>query len=164
VGSFPALLARPDFFKFCFVRHPFTRLVSCYLDKIAGNRVQKREILAHMGLPTHDLTIAVSFRDFVRAVVEQPIVNMDPHWRPQFYQTMQATITYDFVGRFENLGTDLAVAGARISPEFGRYLVDERRHATQTAERRETLLTAGIKAQLRKKYRIDLDRFGYAGE
>jgi sulfotransferase famil protein len=33
VGSFRNLLNRPDYIKFCFVRNPYTRLLSAYLDK-----------------------------------------------------------------------------------------------------------------------------------
>src|SRR5579862_1067334 len=100
VGSFRKLINRPEIFKFCFVRHPFTRLLSCYLDKIQRNRPQKAAILRQVGFPEDRLDTVLTFDQFVRAVVEQPISLMDPHWRVQYYQTMQVGIKYDFIGRF----------------------------------------------------------------
>ena len=43
------LLHSRDFFVFCFVRNPYTRLLSAYLDKIVKGLTPKRNILAAMG-------------------------------------------------------------------------------------------------------------------
>ncbi len=164
VPSFRNLLADESFFKFCFVRNPFTRLLSSYLDKFQRNRPQKIEILRQLGLPDHRLDTPVSFEQFVKAVVEQPVALMDAHWRVQYYQTMQSGITYDFIGRFERFAEDMRVAGGRIAQDFGSYLGAEIYNGTDAASAAEHYLTKDIKTEIRRKYQIDFEHFGYEAE
>jgi dermatan 4-sulfotransferase 1 len=164
VPSFPDLLADEAFFKFCFVRNPFTRLLSCYLDKIQRNRPQKAAILRQLGLPDHRLDAPVSFEQFVKAVVEQPAALMDVHWRAQYYQTLQAGIKYDFIGRFERFAEDMRIAGGRIAEDFGSYFGGEVYNGTDAGAAAEHYLTMDLKKDIRRKYEIDFEYFGYAGE
>ncbi|MBD0335929.1 MAG: sulfotransferase family 2 domain-containing protein [Cyanobacteria bacterium Co-bin13] len=48
VGPLDAFLSRSDIFKFCFVRNPYTRVLSCYLDKIAAPHPIKAQILRQL--------------------------------------------------------------------------------------------------------------------
>ena len=162
VPSFRDLLADEAFFKFCFVRNPFTRLLSCYLDKIQRNRPQKAAILRQLGLPEHRLEAPVSFEQFVKAVVEQPVTLMDGHWRVQYYQTLQPGIRFDFIGRFERLAQDMRIAGGRIAQDFGSYFGGEVYNGTDAGAAAEHYLTADLKREIRRKYEIDFEHFGYA--
>ena len=162
VGSFRALLASPAMFKFCFVRHPFTRLLSCYLDKIQRNRPQKAAILRQLGLSEEKLETPVTFEQFISAVTEQPVSQMDSHWRVQYYQTMQAGIKYDFIGRFEKFSDDARILDERISPEFSACLRPESRNATNAATKFDYYLTAGLKDAIYRKFRMDFDYFEYS--
>jgi hypothetical protein len=161
VGSFRDLLNNPRMFKFCFVRHPFTRLLSCYLDKIQRNRPQKAEILRQLGLPEDKLDTPVSFGQFVSAVVEQPVSAMNHHWRAQYYQTMQDGIQYDFIGRFEQLEEGMRVLEERISPELARCLRPESRNATEARTESENYLTDELKEAIYQKFHLDFEHFGY---
>ena len=88
VGSFTQLLNNPSFVKFCFVRHPYSRLLSAYLDKIVRDKgPAKANVLTLLG--GSDLNQEVSFEDFINVICEQPVIQMDDHWRVQYYQTMQ---------------------------------------------------------------------------
>jgi hypothetical protein len=148
-------------FKFCFVRHHFTRLLSCYLDKIQRNRPQKAEILRQLGLPEDKLDTPVSFGQFVSAVVEQPVSAMNHHWRAQYYQTMQDGIQYDFIGRFEQLEEGMRVLEERISPELARCLRPESRNATEARTESENYLTDELKEAIYQKFHLDFEHFGY---
>ncbi len=66
-------------FVFSFVRNPYARLRSAYLNKIVQpqKRGQHRE---NAGFRRNQLP---QFRDFVLAVCEQAPAEQDPHWRPQ---------------------------------------------------------------------------------
>jgi dermatan 4-sulfotransferase 1 len=161
VGSFRKLLNNPDYLKFCFVRHPYSRLLSAYLDKILRNRNVKRQVLYQLGRATDDLTAYVSFAEFIEAVYEQPISAMDGHWYTQYYQTMQDAISYDFVGRFERLEEDLRLVGARLSPKFDLYLTAERRHATGADAVVDKYYTDDLRDKVFHKYRKDFEYFGY---
>jgi len=161
VGSFARLLNDGRYFKFCFVRHPFTRLLSAYLDKIRRNRIQKEDILRQLGLPLSALNKDISFADFVKAVVEQPISMMNPHWRIQYYQTMQTGIHYDFIGRFEQFAEDFRAIGKKLSPDFEKYFVVDQRDATDAAAAINEYLTDELKGLIYQKYKRDFDHFGY---
>jgi dermatan 4-sulfotransferase 1 len=162
VGSFRKLIHSRDMFKFCFVRHPFTRLVSCYLDKIQRNRPQKSQILRLLGLPEERLDTPVSFAQFISAVVEQPVSGMDAHWRVQYYQTMQAGIKYDFIGRFERFGDDVRVLDERIAPQFSACLPAGVRNATGAMAEGAQYLTSDLKEAIYRKFQPDFECFGYS--
>ena len=95
----------PDYFKFTFVRNPWDRLVSCYLEKVIG---QRRWIEIFGPTP--------SFADFVRVVHGIPDEEADIHYRSQYLNVTDGAgeLVVDFVGRVENLQDDIrTVASVR---------------------------------------------------
>src|SRR5689334_14598047 len=99
VGRLSALLESPEYFKFCFVRNPFTRLLSCYLDKIAGEHpvtfFQKSLILRQLGRQLDDMLQFVSFEEFVDAVAAQRLEEMESHWSVQWHHLCEGRIPFD---------------------------------------------------------------------
>lgn len=84
-----------------FVRNPYTRLLSCYLDKIVRRHEPTLRALPGPGVPD-------DFPGFVRQIVAQPDRAMDIHWRPQTANLHHDRIAYTFLGRFETYDTDYA--------------------------------------------------------
>ena len=140
VGDFQAFINRPDIFKFCFVRNPYTRLLSCYLDKIKRPGPQSHPLMIQLGYGPFSEKI-LSFEEFVNAVIEQPIGVMDPHWRIQYYATFQEGIDYDFIGRFENFEIDLKNAIEHTTIDFEKYYSVQNDHATKANEQLKTYYT-----------------------
>ncbi|MGB5264133.1 MAG: sulfotransferase family 2 domain-containing protein, partial [Lutimonas sp.] len=100
IPNFEQALKNDNFFRFCFVRNPYTRTLSAYLDKILGNSAREKSIiLSQLGHDMRDMSIHISFEEFISAIEKQPISMMDNHWRHQYYSTYQETIRYDFIGR-----------------------------------------------------------------
>ena len=161
VGSFHRYQNRADIKKFCFVRNPFTRLLSSYLEKIQQNKSIKSEILSLLGMNPGDLSQAVSFHEFVSAISLQSISSMNPHWRPQFYQTYQESIEYDYIGRFESLENDLAEILAKIQPDYQKYWGSERRHASNANQFISEYYSPTIIDQVIEIYAKDFTYFGY---
>jgi hypothetical protein len=67
-------------YTFVILRCPFARLASAYLDKIVGNEpdgVMFASMIGSFGVGS------VTFRDFVRAMKNPEIRDVNPHWRPQ---------------------------------------------------------------------------------
>jgi hypothetical protein len=155
------LINNPDYFVFCFVRNPYTRLLSVYLDKISRGFPQKKIILKALGKNPDSLSTEVTFRDFVNIVCDQDVPEMDPHWRVQYYQTFQDTITYDFVGKLESFSKDLEFVLGRITKDFGKYMRSELRHATNSGKLVKNFYTNDIKNKVYKKYKIDFEYFNY---
>ena len=130
IGSLKRLLESPKYLKFCFVRNPFTRILSCYLDKIVRNQPQKSAILKQLGRSAADLNQPVAFDEFLDAVAALPLSGMDDHWCPQWFHTMQGRIVYDVVGRFESFHDDFVGIAERLSIDFDRYYCRETRNET----------------------------------
>ncbi|MBD0269491.1 MAG: sulfotransferase family protein [Cyanobacteria bacterium Co-bin8] len=164
VGPLDAFLSRTDIFKFCFVRNPYTRILSCYLDKIAAPHPIKAQILRQLGRNYTDLHTAVSFAEFISAVEEQPISTMDPHWRLQYYQTFQESIKFDFIGRYENFSEDLQTVGEKLSPNFSKYFFHEQRNSTSSASKVSDFYTPELRERIYRIYELDFDYFGYSKE
>ncbi len=161
VKSFRRYVRRPDVVKFCFVRNPYTRLLSAWLDKIENNMPAKKEILRQLGCDPQDSGRAVSFGEFVRVVAGQSVGAMDPHWRVQYYQTFQDTIDYDFIGRFESLERDLEAALGAINPGFRAFWGREDRHATHSQRKLEACYTDQLEDLVYRTYRKDFRQFNY---
>ncbi|MGO9743365.1 MAG: sulfotransferase family protein [Roseiarcus sp.] len=161
VPSFRRLAADSRFFKFCVARHPATRLLSAYLDKIERNRPMKAGVLRQLGLPEIPLTTPVSFADFVHAVCEQPITMMDPHWRVQYYQTFQTAIQYDLIGKLEDLPAVIDRVTAALGEGFRECFTEELRHKTDASSLHDKYMTMELLDEIYEKYRIDFEYFGY---
>lgn len=168
LGDFPAYLNRPDVFCFCFVRNPYTRLLSGYLDKVVGSKPQKNNILKQLG-NEQDTDREIDFPTFVRAVCAMPPSQQDAHWRVQYYQTAQTGIPFDFVGRFERLEHDLREVADRLGVSgfidehlFGRATTTSRHHATGADQRIRDFYTPELRDLVAEAFRIDFQHFGYS--
>ena len=161
VGNLDVLFERKDIFKFCFVRNPYTRLLSCYLDKIKGCKQQKVQVLRQLGSGQDDLDKEITFAEFVGAVIDQPVSCMDPHWRHQYYQTFQENIHYDFIGRFEKIDHDLIIALDKISNSYNKYFGKECRHSQQTSRQLTSYYNEQLRKQVLSKFEIDFRHFNY---
>jgi hypothetical protein len=114
-GFDEAIAAYPDYFRFAFVRNPWSRIVSCYESKIADNVIGKRaRILSfYKGLKGGE-----AFADFVNWLCgdEGRDEIADRHWLSQhvFLYGDDGRALCDFVGRYENLDTDWAAVCEKI--------------------------------------------------
>ena len=154
----PELLRDPDWFRFTFVRNPFDRLMSCYLQKIVRPTAEREAFLALIARPAGD-DREITFSEFINGIAEQSPIDMDPHWRVQSLQTLQDIATYDFVGRFEQFDQDLAEVGSCIPPRFAEYLHRERRQAT--GPKPVAKISPDTADTIRRVFAEDFERFSY---
>ena len=110
------------YFKFTFVRNPFTRLLSAWRNKFdpTAGRVHEtwlayaREVRDRLPSVEDDAGGPLSFRDFVRFLGTQPEVDIPNHWAPQTRILATDHFEYDFVGRIENLAADFETVRRRV--------------------------------------------------
>ncbi len=115
------ILTSSDWFRFCFVRNPYSRLFSSYKQKIldltspwVGFRESIRE-KAGYPTPPDSSPKMVGFGDFVRYIGEQFDDDRDGHWRSQTGILHLEAIQYDFVGRMESFTRDFTSILQRFS-------------------------------------------------
>lgn len=152
----------PDFQRFSFVRNPFSRLLSGYLDKLVTNEYERNRHLPMMGFePGSHPTLL----DFLERLAKMTDVSRDIHFTTQSALLMVNRVDYTFIGRFEGFRQDFLrmqnlLYGIKHSDQsyedFGKH------HASNANEKlaqyygpREVDLVLEI-------YHADFDFFGYS--
>ena len=160
--SFWDALMSGRYLRFCFVRNPFTRLLSCYLDRICRARPEKAVILRQLGRADDDLEQPVAFDEFLDAVAAQPYTHRNSHWGLQWYYAAEGRIPFDLVGRWEHLERDIADIAARTGIDFDRYYRRERRNETRCHELLSEYYDPRLSERVRELYALDFEMFDYS--
>jgi Sulfotransferase family len=146
-------------YRFSFVRNPMRRFESSYWDKIVYSENWRPKVQATLGLPL-DKSASLSFEQFLSAVEQQdPVGEMDPHWRPQNINLLHPLVTFDRVGRLESFDADLETireeAGLPVVPY--RQMNPSKRHVTESVyDNRPDLVR-----RVEKLYADDFELYGY---
>ena len=105
-----------SYFKFAFVRNPWERLTSAYLNKFVSpishnqpNLPLAQHIIDDI-YQTKNLDStpkdSITFRQFVEYVSVTDDLHLDGHWKPQYL--FLGKTKFDFIGRFETIEEDFA--------------------------------------------------------
>lgn len=140
-----------DFYKFTFVRDPYVRVLSAYLDKITGGKKLKKYNLR-------------SFGDFV-SYLEYGGLYEDAHWAPQVSLFLIPPQMFDFIGKVENLEQDIKSVCTRIfeNPQYPRKLRlnSYNVHATDAAYKLQKYYVASLRTRIESLYKEDFKTFQY---
>lgn len=161
------ILADHRFPKFCFVRNPFTRALSAYLDKIVRNEPQKAQFFKAQGKPDAALSQMVSFTDFLEGLARTPAAKMDPHWMPQAFHLFHDLLDYNFVGKFENFENDFHTIARMLFPREVREKIPDdvmAGHKTDAGSKIADYFDGRCIDLARKIYQDDFSSFGYSPE
>ncbi|KAJ7384480.1 Carbohydrate sulfotransferase 11 [Desmophyllum pertusum] len=96
------------YFKFMFVREPFERLLSAYLDKFysgdpAFHNNYGKEIVRRYRPGSRPEDKNITFDEFVNYVINIGNGYWNEHWQTYDKLCHPCAVHYDFIGRFENL-------------------------------------------------------------
>lgn len=156
VRAFLEALDNDRCFKFTFVRNPFSRALSGYIDKIVNSKPERERLLPPLGIePDNE---PPSFAHFLRAVAHQAPELRDYHWAEQSWLTQPAAIQYDFVGRFERFGDDFE----HVCKQIGfTATVPAVEHSTHADKRYSEFYGPEEVELVREIYSRDFQTFGY---
>jgi hypothetical protein len=145
-----------DFFRFCFVRNPYTRALSSYLEKFVQSANERARLSQKLGL---NPDVVPSFAEYLAAVSLQPQGTRDIHWETQAYLLRPKEMNYSFIGRFEDFAAQFRIVVEHLKmPMFEGASVA---HATGAASRVTQHYGAVEKALVREIYLEDFLTFGY---
>ncbi|RVT80651.1 hypothetical protein DXV76_20990 [Rhodobacteraceae bacterium CCMM004] len=157
------VLTGEEFFRFTFVRNPYSRLLSCYLDRIKAHSTRPyKELIRAMG---RKQGYEPTFEEFVRTICTQTSKQQNNHWRVQADDAMTSVVDYHMVGRQESFAADFVRIHMRIfgaPPAEGAVDVNASPSSTSAAQRLAEYWTDDLVALVRKRYAADFDVFGYS--
>lgn len=145
-----------DFFRFTFVRNPYTRALSCYLEKFVENQYERERLSPELGLTA---SVIPSFEEFLIAVREQSPGARDIHWEGQAFLLRPHAMKYTFVGRFEQFGSHWKKVFEYLGLPAGGQA--QMRHSTDASSRLSAHYGWRERALVREIYVEDFLTFGY---
>ncbi len=141
-------------FVFSFVRNPYDRLRSTYLNKIVtGQKSGRPRQMA--GFAADQLP---SFEAFVLAVCQQDPSEQNPHWRMQAVNLSMDVIAYDFIGRLEEFHMDWPWLAGRFDLPFAPQRMGK---TTAAGDKQELRFTPEMQDAVLHGYLPDFNLFGY---
>lgn len=146
-------------YRFSFVRDPLRRFESTYWDKFVHSREWGARSRVKDGLRADD-DGGIGFEAFLDLVEQQdPLTEMDPHWRPQHVNLLHPLVHYDRIGRLENFAADLELirleAGLPAAPLETRN-VSKRPREGSVFDGRPDLVR-----RVQALYALDFELYGY---
>jgi len=103
-----------EVFKFTFVRNPYSRVLSAFLDKVLGKKSQSRGFYRWwQGQGNGAGRVTPDFLDFCHYLSDGGL-NIDIHWAPQVDILLLPPERFDFIGRFEALDQGVPLVLERI--------------------------------------------------
>ena len=179
------------YFKFTFVRDPWKRLTSAYLNKFVDVEKPDKLLLsartAIEGVYTingkkPDYTRSITFRQFLNYIAVTKDQYLDVHWKPQ--NSFIKNIDLDFVGKLETLSADFDYIIQKLNitenlslpkknvTTYERSVTLHNNYADsypidiKQLDRRpnfQSFYTPDLIALVNQRYEDDFNKFGYEG-
>lgn len=160
---------RLGYFSFAFVRNPWDRIVSCYLNKLnyhesdmysEGNPNWLNGAEIRFYAPYKGRVFPrMSFRDFCIFVSGCPDDVSNGHWRSQsaFLRGDKGLLPFDYIGKFETIGEDWKV----VCGNLGVDLVLPYCNVTGNRSDYRNYYDSETKDIIYRRYKDDVDLFDY---
>jgi hypothetical protein len=147
------------YYKFVFVRNPFTRVLSAYLDKVVRqNSIRYRRWALKNGQPQ-----SPSFADFCRYLDGGGLYE-DAHWAPQVDCLLIPFADFNFVGRFETVDADLKQVVTHIFGDENPVLHLSGPPRTHAGDKLGKYYSEEESGTIARLYAKDFAMFGYDPE
>jgi hypothetical protein len=153
-----------SFYRFTFVRNPYAKVLSAYLDRYMAKDSSLRRLVNTSAVRNGWMSSAdedVSFSMFLRAIAETNPRHMEVHISPQYVQTMIDLVTYSYVGAFETLAEDTRHVAKRLWGKDDAALGFKSPSRTDATSRLLEIYTDADIALVNRVYERDFETFGY---
>ncbi len=143
-----------SYFKFSFVRNPYSRLVSAYNFLMKGGFCKKHKKWVEENISNYE-----SFHDFVTMWLNEENINNISHFRPQFNYVCDKNdkVEIDFIGRFENLEEDFQKVCRILDIDTELPHIN----SSNTTQHWKTFYNNETLKIVERVYKKDFDIFGY---
>jgi len=149
-----------DAFRFSFVRNPYDRLVSGWLDKYKDKPLRNGDAFAQLYLASHPSQAeTLSFPEFIFWAADTATARLNAHWQLQDDLVSMPGIKLHHIGKVENFDADIQPLLART----GLPATKQNLNVTDAAGRRD-LYTPELAALVYRAYERDFARFRYPRE
>jgi chondroitin 4-sulfotransferase 11 len=152
-----------DYFRFCFVRNPWDRVVSCYVEKIKTDpgyttRFFRDGVFVGF-IPYGVFRAGMSFQSFVEAIAGIPDEEADRHFRSQhtFVTDARGELLVNFVGKLEQSAEDFA----HVLRRLGRDPSEVPHLNRSDHSDYKSFYTPRTMELVRQRYERDITLFGY---
>jgi hypothetical protein len=154
-----------NYFRFAFVRNPYSRLLSCYLDRILTvSSKPRRQINALISKQGEDFS-NVSFDRFIRTICQQASPAQNSHWRAQTDDILHGVVEFDFIGKFESLWDDMATVSERIwgkvRPEMANKEINKSPSRTNASTKLREYYDGELAGMVADRFKSDFEAFAY---
>jgi hypothetical protein len=156
--SIEEILTSPHFFRFTYVRNPFSRILSAYLEKVVARQQERERLLPTLGFPPDSQP---SFLEFLRAIHFLRDGWRDIHWATQSRLLQANNIDYSFIGRFESFSETFPQVLNRLAIEKSHYRAAKSQHATNASQRIQEYVGYAERELIITIYEADFVAFGY---
>jgi len=167
------ILASPEWFRFCFVRNPYDRLLAAYKFSMMQEmdppspvyNAIKDEIRQQYNYASRAGCNGgiVNFRDFVHYVQHTQGRKMDYHWCTLRSGLRPDLIDYDFTGYFEHFGRDFKFVLKRlgVKKELMSSLLEPVNHSKAKKTPLAAFYDWDLAEQVYEIYKEDFETYGY---
>ena len=173
--QFTDIMKDQNFLKFTFIRNPYDRILSAYLDKIVGGELRGNFLKTKSDsenknkvgkLKTNILNVLgfsekVSFEQFVEVITQIEDKRKNIHWKPMSFILDYPHTKFDFIGKIENFDQDFKTLQDLLNIDLTNYYIKHDRHKTNAAKAIEHYYTPALKKKIAEHYSDDFKLGGY---
>lgn len=155
--------------KFTFSRHPFSRVLSAYRNKLVSANSELVPKYKEAISKANNFTVVknrLSFKDFVKYLLSVNPSRYNSHWNLIYHRCTPCAIDYDIIGNFETLNEDamyilktIYADNITVFPSYAGHRTNS--SSTDTLREFYSQISKEDRYALYRKYEMDFQLFDY---